>query len=139
MNSKVFKILTIVLILISIAVTIWGYASGFSDASLESLLHWTYTMVGLGIAAVVLVGIAISAINNPKSLFKLALVVVGAAVLVAIAYVLAPGSQPAGYFGKPLSVEELKFIDTILIITAITCAAAAVSFVIGPIVKMIRK
>ena len=138
MNSKIFKIITWALILISVGLTIWGYASGFSELSLDSLLYWTYAMVGIGIVAIAVVGTVISAINNPKSLFKLALVLCGVAVIIAVAYVLAPGTIPVGWRGVELTEITLKLTDTVLNLTYFTCACALLAFVVGPVVNSIR-
>ena len=138
MNSKIFKIITWGLILVSVALTLWGYISGFQDDALNSLLIWTYAMVGIGIAAVAIVGTIISAINNPKSLFKLALIICAVAVIVAVAYVLAPGTTPIGWIGGELSETTLKLTDTVLNLTYFICGCALLAFIVGPVVNFIR-
>ena len=69
--SKIVKIVLLVLMVISVAIGVWGFVADFNDASVNGLLRWAYVMVVLGIGIAVILGLAIAVINNPKSLIKM--------------------------------------------------------------------
>mgnify|MGYP006916047176 CR=1 FL=1 len=143
--SLIFKIISWVLMLVSIAVVVWGFIKGYPDkvvndnGTVDPLLYWTYIMIGLAIVAVIIVGLIISLKNNPKSLLKMALLLVGAAVLVGIAYVTASGAPAVGFTGSKLPTDgELKLTDTVLNLTYILGAAAILSIIAGEIIMSVR-
>jgi len=83
--GKLFKWLLVVLLVISVAVLVWGFLVGFESnggQAVDVLFYWAYAMVALALIAVVLVGLIIGFKNNPKSVLKL---LIG---LVAVAYLL---------------------------------------------------
>ena len=97
--GKIFKILMLVLIVVSVVLLVLGFVKGFeSDGGkpVDTLLRWGYCMIGIALVSVILVGLFISIKNNPKSLIKLLLGLVAVAAICAVAYVLAPGN-PAVY------------------------------------------
>jgi len=140
--AKIFKILLWVLMILSVAVLVWGFLTGFEandGAATNVLLGWAYVVLGIALASVICVGIFIRATTDPKSLVKIGLVVLGAAVLFGIAYLLAPGSPAMGYSGAKLpSATELKMTDTILNIAYIVGGAAILSIVAGEVLMTIR-
>ena len=97
--NKLFKLFMLVLIVISVALLIWGFAAGFmtNDAqAVDGLLYYAYVMVGIAVAAWVLVGLVIAVKNNPKSLIKLGGLLVAGVVLCLVSYLLAPGTPAMG-------------------------------------------
>ena len=140
--AKIFKILLWVLMILSVAVLVWGFLTGFEandGAATNVLLGWAYVVLGIALASVICVGIFIRATTDPKSLVKIGLVVLGAAVLFGIAYLLAPGSPAMGFSGAKLpSATELKMTDTILNIAYIVGGAAILSIVAGEVLMTIR-
>ncbi|MDO5442693.1 MAG: hypothetical protein Q4G10_03390 [Bacteroidia bacterium] len=131
----------LVLILISVAILIWGFATGFeaNDAkAVETLLYWAYIMIGLALVACIIVGLIISVKNDPKCLVKYGLVLAGAAVLCLISYVLAQGNPAHGLTTEQPSAMTLKLTDALLILTGIAGAGAILSIVVGEIVMAIR-
>ena len=130
--NKFFKLFMLVLIVVSVGLLIWGFAKGFDGATVDTLLYWTYVMVGIAVACWVILGLIVSAKNNPKSLVRIGLVLVGAAVLCLVAYLLAPATPAAGREGLD-TVGTLKLTDTILNLTYITGAAAIVAIIVGEI------
>ena len=84
-------------------------------------------------------GIIVGAMTNPKGLVKTGIVVLVAAVIVAGAYFLAPGSEPVGYNGVPETYGWLKLTDTMLNLTYLSCVAAVLSVIVGAIVSAVRK
>lgn len=136
--SKLFKVLMVVLILISVAILVMGFVSNFGEAKVEMLLKWTYLMLGVALAAVVIMGLVISVVNDPKSLIKLVGLLIGVGVVCAIAYVLAPGNPAVGLVTEQPQSTTLKLTDTILNLTYLSAGAAIVSIVIGEIVAAIR-
>ena len=133
--NKIFKWGMLALIVISVALLVWGFVAGFETnggQAVEVLLYWAYFMIGLAAACWIIVGAIISAKNNPKSLVKFGIVLVGVAALSVIAYLLAAGKPAIGREGLD-SLATLKLTDTILILTAIAGIAAVASIVIGEI------
>ena len=56
--SKIFKITMWVLILISVALLVWGFLVGFKakdGQAVEVLLYWAYAMILFAVLAVVVV------------------------------------------------------------------------------------
>ena len=128
----------LVLILISVGLLIWGFVAGFESnggRAVETLLYWAYVMVGLGVASWVLIGGIMMAVNNPKSLIKVGIVLVVAAALAFVAYLLAPGNPAVGRenISPADTLATLKLTDTVLNLTYFTGAAAVVAIIIGEI------
>lgn len=138
MYEKIIKYLSFALLIVSAVIAIWAYATGFTDAAVNTLLYWAYAMVGVGIFSAVIIGIVISAVNNPKSLIKMGLGLVAVAAVVGIAYVLAPGSAALGYVGPEIPASTLKLTDTILNLTYFTCGAAVCAIICGVVVNVVR-
>ena len=136
--EKIIKILLWVLMIVSAGITVWGYAIGFNDASVDTLFYWAYVLMIIGIAAAILFGIAISAINNPKNLIKMAIELVAAVVVVGAVYLLSSGAPAQGYIGPEVSQMTLKLTDTVLNLTYILCAVTILAIVGGGIYNAIR-
>lgn len=136
--NKFFKMLMLVLIVVSVAILIWGFVGGFlvNDAQpVDGLLYWAYVMIGLALAGWVVVGGAISVKNNPKVLVKAGILLVALVVVCLIAYFLAPGTPAVGRENViPADTHSvLKLTDTILNLTYIAGAAAILSIIAGEI------
>ena len=140
--AKICKILLWVLLAISVIVLIWGSLTGFEandGKATDILFYWAYAVLVIALISVVCVGIYVMAVTNPKGLVKIGLVIVGAAVLFGVAYLLASGAPAIGYSGAtPPSATELKMTDTILNLAYIVGAAAILSIVCGEVVMAIR-
>lgn len=142
MYSKIIKFISVALFIIGVCIGVLGFIIGFtkSDAiAVDVLLYWTYAMVGIALASIILIGIYVGATTDPKSLLKSVGVLAGAAVVIAVAYFIAPGTEAIGYNGAPVSEMTLKFTDTTLILTYASCAVAVLSIIIGSIVSATRK
>ena len=137
--NKAFKWGMVALIVISVAILVWGFVSGWpalgepANAPVNTLLVWTYIMIGFAVFCWVVIGLITSIKNDPKSLGKIGLVVLGAAVLCLISYLLAKGSEPLAYTGEPVSKATLKLTDAILNLTYIVGAAAIVAIIVGEV------
>ena len=123
---------------IGVAVGVWGFVADFNDASVDALLRWGYVMVIAGIAIAVLMGLVIAVINNPKSLVKMLLALVGCAVVVGVAYALASGDELVGYIGTQPDAGTLKMTDTILNLAYIACGGAILAIIFGACFTAIR-
>ena len=135
--NKIFKWAMVLLIIVSVALLVWGFATGWDKgnvATVDALLGWTYIMVGLAVAAVVIVGLVIGTINNPKSLIKIGIGLVAVAVVCFIAYLIAPGDPALNLttMDQP-SDSMLKLTDTILYLTYFAGIVAVLSIVVGEI------
>lgn len=134
--NKIFKWGLVVLILISVAILVWGFAAGFATPDKVALpptnvlLTWAAIMIGIALFCWIIVGLIISVKNDPKSLIKMGLVVVGIAVVCVLAYLLAKGSEIPG---TDATAGELKLTDTILILTAIAGIGAIAAIIVGEI------
>ena len=140
--SKIFKLVMLVLVIISVALLVWGFFAGFEandGRAVEVLLWWAYIILGIAVAAVVIFGLIISAKNDPKSLVRLGIGILAIAAICFVAYLFAPGKMPLQWTNaKVPSASELKLTDTILNLTYFTGALAIISIIVGEIVMAIR-
>ncbi|MCR4845026.1 MAG: hypothetical protein K5843_08555 [Bacteroidales bacterium] len=140
--AKIFKILLWVLLILSVAVLVWGFFKGFETndgTATDVLLYWAYIVLGIALAAVICVGLYITATTNPKGLIKIGIAVVAAAALFGICYLLASGAPAVGYSGAKLpSATELKMTDTILNLAYLVGGAAILSIIVGEVMMTIR-
>ena len=131
--NKIFKwAMVALLIVVSVVLLVLGFTGGWKEGNVDTLLGWTYCMVGLALAAVVIVGLVVGAINDPKSLVKLGLGLVAVAAVCFIAYLIAPGAPAMGMLEQP-SAATLKLTDTILYLTYFAGIVAVLSIVVGEI------
>ncbi len=139
--NKIFKWGMVVLIIISVAILIWGFVSGFATPKpnqvalppTNTLLTWAAIMIIFALFCWICIGLYVSIKNNPKSLVKMGIVLVGIAVLCFIAYLFAKGGAPVAYSGKPYSESIYKMSDTVLNLTLITGIGAILAIVVGEI------
>ena len=143
--AKIFKIVLWALMILSVAVLLWGMFKGYpatvaeDNGTVDPLLYWAYIVLGIALASVICLGLYITATTNPKGLVKIGIAVVAAAVLFGICYVLASGDQAVGYSGAKLpTATELKMTDTILNMAYIVGAAAILSIICGEVLMTIR-
>ena len=140
--NKFFKLLMWALVIISVVLLVWGFVAGFEandGRAVEVLLYWAYIILGIAVAAVVIVGLIISAKNDPKSLVRLGIGLLAIAAICFVAYLLAPGKVPVQWNNAKLpTATDLKLADTILNLTYFTGALAVLSIVVGEIVMSIR-
>ena len=140
--EKIIKWILAVLFAVGIVFSFYGFAVGFDtngNAPVDNILYCTYAYVAVTILAVLMGVVVIGGINNPKSLLKLLLGLVAIAVIVAVAYFLAPGTPAVGYLGEPVSDATLKMTDTILNLTYFLCGGAILSLVAGWVITATRK
>ena len=137
--NKIFKWGMVVLILVSVALLVWGFVSGFETSTHEALpptnalLTWAAIMIGVALFCWIVVGLIVSVMNDPKSLIKMGIVLVCIAALCLVAFLLAKGNPVPGYTGTAVSAGMLKLTDTILILTAIAGVGAILSIIVGEI------
>ena len=123
------------LIVISVAILVWGFITGFEandGFATDVLLNWAYIMVGIAIFSWVIIGLVVSIQNNPKSLIKIGLILVGAAAICLVAYLLAPANPAVGREGLD-TVATLKLTDTLLNLTYFFGAGAIAAIIVGEI------
>ena len=136
--ETIVKVVLWVLMVVRAGITAWGYATGFNDISVDTLLYWAYVLVIVGVAAAILFGITVSAINNPKNLIKMGIELVAVVVVVGVVYFLSSGAPAVGYVGKEVSPMTLKLTDTVLNLTYILCALTVLAIILGGIRNAIR-
>ena len=140
--EKIIKWVLAVLFVVGIVFSFYGFAVGFEsngNAPVDNILYCAYAFAAVTILAVLFGVVVIGGINNPKSLLKLLLGIVAFVAVVAVAYVLAPGSPAVGYLGDPVSDGTLKLVDTVLNLTFLLFGAAILSLIVGWIVGATRK
>ena len=140
--EKIIKWILVALFIVGIVFSLYGFIVGFEsngNAPVDNLLYCTYAFAGIALLAVLFGVIVIGGINNPKSLLKLLLGLVVIAAIIAVAYVIAPGTPAVGYIGEPVSDGTLKLTDTVLNLTYFTFGLSIVALVIGWIVGAVRK
>ena len=140
--EKIIKWILVALFIVGIVFSLYGFIVGFEsngNAPVDNLLYCTYAFAGIALLAVLFGVIVIGGINNPKSLIKLLLGLVVIAAIIAVAYVIAPGTPAVGYIGEPVSDGTLKLTDTVLNLTYFTFGLSIVALIIGWIVGAVRK
>ena len=133
--NKLFKWCLVVLIVISAALIVWGFSAGFTTndgQATDVLIYWAYVMIALGLLSWVVLGGIMSVKANPKSLIKGGIVLAGLAVIVLVAYFLAPAHPAFGREGQD-AVSTLKLTDTMLNLTYFAGVAAIVAIIAGEI------
>ena len=133
--NKIFTWSMVAFIVISVAILVWGFSVGFEykdNLPVDVLLALGYIMIGLALAAVIVVGLIVGAMNNPKSLIKTGIVLVGVALIALVAYFIAPGSPAVGTDIES-TASTLKLTDTILYLTYFAGIVAILSIVAGEI------
>ena len=103
-------------------------------------LVWAYILILLTALAAVVFPL-ISVLSNPKGLIRLAMVLVGAAVLVLVSYFMASGTplDIIGYTGTGNSdPSTLKMVDTVLFVTYILFGMALVSILYAIVSKAFK-
>ena len=140
--DKLIKWVLAILFVVGIVFSFYGFAVGFEtngNAPVDNILYCAYAFAAVAILAVVIGVVVIGGINNPKSLLKLVLGLVVIAGVVAVAYVLAPGTPAVGYIGPEVPAGTLKLTDTLLNLTYLLFGASLLSLVIGWVVGATRK
>ena len=140
--EKIIKWILVALFIVGIIVSVYGFLVGFEsngNAPVDNLLYCTYAYALIAILAVVFGVVVIGGINNPKSLLKMGIGLVAIAAVIAVAYVLAPGTPAVGYLGEPVSDGTLKLTDTVLNLTYFTFGLSLVALIAGWIVGAVRK
>ena len=140
--DKIIKWVLVALFIVGIVFSVYGFLVGFEtngNAPVDNILYCAYAFAAIALLAVVLGVVVIGGINNPKSLLKLVLGLVAIGAIVAVAYVLAPGTQAVGYLGDPVSDGTLKLTDTVLNLTYFTFGLSILALVVGWVVGALRK
>ena len=140
--DKIIKWVLVALFIVGIVFSVYGFIVGFEsngNAPVDNILYCAYAFAAIALLAVVLGVVVIGGINNPKSLLKLVLGLVAVGAIVAVAYVLAPGTPAVGYLGDPVSDGTLKLTDTVLNLTYFTFGLSILALVVGWIVGAVRK
>ena len=140
--EKIIKWILVALFIVGAALSFYGFGVGFesnNNAPVDNMLYCAYAFLAITILAVLFGVVVISGLNNPKSLLKLLIGLVIGAVIIAGAYVLAPGTPAVGYLGTPVSDGTLKLTDTILNLTYLFFGGALVALVAGWVIGAIRK
>ena len=140
--DKIIKWVLVALFIVGIVFSVYGFLVGFDtngNAPVDNILYCAYAFAAITVLAVLLGVVVIGGINNPKSLLKLVLGLVAIGAIVAVAYVLAPGTPAVGYLGDPVSDGTLKLTDTVLNLTYFTFGLSILALVVGWIVGAVRK
>ena len=135
--NKIFKLGMVVLILISVAILVWGFSAGFANGSealpaTNVLLTWAAIMICIALFCWIVIGLIISVKNDPKSIVKMGIALVGIAVVCLVAFLLAKGDPVPGA-AVTATAGELKLTDTILNLTLIAGVGAIVAIIVGEI------
>ena len=140
--EKIIKWILVALFVVGVVFSFYGFAVGFEsngNAPVDNILYCAYAFAAVAILAVLFGVVVIGGMNNPKSLLNLFIGLVACAVIVAGAYLLAPGTPAVGYLGEPVSDGTLKLTDTILNLTYLTFGASILALVVGWVVGATRK
>ena len=140
--AKIFKWMMLALIVISFALLVIGFTSGFEandGAWTDVLLYWAYVMIGLTLVATIIVGLGIGIKNDPKMLVKVGIGAAAVVVVCLAAYLLAAGKPAMGLLAQP-DAATLKLTDTILNLTYFVGVVAIVAIIVGEVrLTMVNK
>ena len=142
--NKIFKWLMLALILIGVAILVWGFMKGYpgtpaaDNGTVDPLLYWAYALVGIAIFCIVVFGVAIAAVNNPKSLVMLGIGLVAVAAICFVVYLVSPGAPAVGLLTEQPSASTLKLTDTILNLTYLAGGLAILAIIVGEILSAVR-
>ena len=128
--NKIFKITGWVLGLLGIVFGILAFVN--EGSSVDLLLRYTYFLFFAAVVIWIGLAIFIAGRNNPKNLLKAAGVVVGAAALVVLAYVLSAGAPALNVKTQP-TPQWLKLTDTMLLLTYVLGGAAIIAIIVGAV------
>ena len=140
--EKIVKWVLAALFAVGVVFSFYGFVVGFEsngNAPVDNMLYCAYAFALTTILAVLFGVVVIGGINNPKSLLKLLIGLVAGGAVIAVAYVLAPGTPAIGYLGEPVSDGTLKLVDTVLNLTYFFFGGALLTLVVGWIIGAIRK
>ena len=140
--DKIIKWVLVGLFVIGVILSFLGFAIGFEkagNAPVDVMLYCAYAYALIAILAVILGVVVIGGINDPKSLIKLGIGIAAIAVIVLLAWLLAPGTPAVGYLGEPVSDGALKLTDTILNLTYLLFGGSIVALIAGWIIGATRK
>ena len=140
--EKIVKWVLALLFAVGVVFSFYGFAVGFEsngNAPVDNMLYCAYAFALVAVLAVAFGVVVIGGINNPKSPLKLLLGLVAIAAVIAVAYVLAPGTPAVGYLGEPVSDGTLKLVDTVLNLTYFLFGGALLALVGGWVIGAIRK
>lgn len=128
--NKIFKITGWVLGLLGIVFGILAFVN--EGSSVDLLLRYTYFLFFAAVVIWIGLAIFIAGRNNPKNLLKAAVVVVGVAALVVLAYVLSAGAPALNVKTQP-TPQWLKLTDTMLLLTYVLGGAAIIAIIVGAV------
>ena len=140
--DKIIKWVLVALFVVGVVLSFLGFAVGFEkagNAPVDVMLYCAYAYALIAILAVLFGVVVIGGINNPKTLVKLGIGIAAIAVIVLLAWVLAPGTPAVGYLGEPVSDGTLKLTDTILNLTYLLFGGSIVALIAGWIIGATRK
>ena len=144
--NKIFKWIMLAISVVALGLLVWGFVKGFpanvaeDNGTVDPLLNWGYLVIGIALFCVIVVGTIVSAINNPKSLVKLGIVLVAIAAVCFVVYLLSPGNEALNLTIEKLpSATTLKLTDTVLNLTYLSGALAILAIVFGEIWGAVRK
>ena len=61
--NKIIKWGMVALIVISVALLIWGFSRGFGGNAVDILLYWTYAMLGLAVFSCIVIGLIVGIVG----------------------------------------------------------------------------
>ncbi|SKC55286.1 hypothetical protein SAMN06298215_1580 [Bacteroidales bacterium WCE2008] len=143
--NKIFKWIMLAIIVVALGLLVWGFVKGFpanvaeDNGTVDPLLNWGYVVIGIALFCVIVVGTIVSAINNPKSLVKLGIVLAAIAAVCFVVYLLSPGNEALNLTVDQPSATTLKLTDTVLNLTYLSGALAILAIVFGEIWGAVRK
>ena len=132
--EKIVKWVLAALFAVGVVFSFYGFVVGFEsngNAPVDNMLYCAYAFALVTILAVLFGVVVIGGMNNPKSLLKLLIGLVVGGAVIAVAYVLAPGTPAIGYLGEPVSDGTLKLVDTVLNLTYFLFGGALLTLVAG--------
>lgn len=132
---KYLKYLLYILLLVSAALILIFYGSGFADSMVTMVLNWSAVLIGAALVGTLCMPLFFSSGKGMKgSLIKLGVVV----VLCVVSYVFASGDPVQTSVSVEPTATALKLTDTGLVMTTILFVVALLAIFSGGIISTIR-
>lgn len=138
--SKIIKWVLLALLILSLGVVGWACLYGFDKnnaIAVDVIFYWVYAILVVAVCSIIFVGGIIAVKNDKKFLVKALALLIGAVVLVAVVYMVSPGSPALGMLEQP-DAATLKITDTLLNLTYLIAGATILSIIVGEIIVKVH-
>lgn len=133
--AKITKYISYILLGVGLLLTILFFIN--QDGMLDTYMFYAYILFFVSVVLAVVLPL-ISMVQNPKSIKRALIGLLGAAVLIGVSYLIASGDPVPANVAEAPSYFTLKATDASLIICYILLAISFIAIVAGSVMNMVR-